>query len=293
MGYIYKKIRGWRYIVRILDVYPDALVQNRLIRQTNPVNKMWGFINRIMYSHAEHVISLGHIMAEKTSQYIGSSQKVKVIPDWVDVRQYKPIPKNRNWFAKKHFVLNNLTVMYSGNLGLTHDVYTLFEGMRLLQNQNDISFAIIGGGARREEAMNQANLLNNLKYFPFQPDGVLPFSLAAADVAIVCLGKGTEGISMPSKLYYSMAAGCAIISISNGSNDLKYIVDKTNCGINVTIGDVSGFFDAIMEFRNNEIFLNDCKKNSRQASLKYYSSDTVIPKYLDMVNKMLSNKEEN
>jgi len=289
IGYIYKKIRGWNYIVRILDVYPDALVQNRLIRQTNPVYKMWGYLNRIMYSHAEHVITLGHIMAEKTSQYIDSSQKVKVIPDWVNVKQYKPIQKNKNWFSKKHFDLNNLTVIYSGNLGLTHDVDTLFEGIKLLKDQNSISFAIIGGGACKEEAINQSNLLNNLKYLPFQPEEILPYSLASADIAIICLGKGTEGISMPSKLYFSMATGCAIISISDGSNDLQYIVEKTKCGLNVENGNFDGFVDAIMEFKNNNAFLNNCKKNSREASLKYYSSDIVIPQYLNMVNKLLTN----
>ena len=289
IGYIYKKIRGWNYIVRILDVYPDAIVQNGLIKRTNPIYKIWGFLNRIMFKHAKHVITLGHVMAVNTSKYIVTPRKVEVIPDWVNVKQYIPMPKNKNWFLKKYFDLNNLTVIYSGNLGLTHDVKTLFEGIKLLKDQNDISFAIIGGGARKEEAIKQSNLLTNLKYLPFQSDDTLPFSLASADVAIICLGKGTEGISMPSKLYYSMASGCAILSISDGYNDLKYIVEKTNCGFNIENGNVEQFVSSILKFKNDSLFLHACKENSRKACLEYYSSDIVIPKYIKMVKKILIN----
>ena len=289
IGYIYKKIRGWNYIVRILDVYPDAIVQNGLIKRTNPIYKIWGLLNRIMYKHAKHVITLGHAMAQKTSKYTVNPCEVEILPDWVNVKQYKPIPKQKNWFAKKHFNNDNLNVVYSGNLGLTHDVDTIFRGIKLLQDQYDISFAVIGGGARKKEAIKQSNLLANLKYLPFQSKDTLPFSLASADVAIVCLGKGTEGISMPSKLYYSMASGCAILSISDGNNDLKYIVEKTNCGINIENGNVDQFVASIIKFKNDSLFLHDCKENSRKACLKYYSSDIVIPKYIKMVNKILIN----
>lgn len=291
IGFFYKKIRGWKYIVRILDVWPDAMVQIGLVRQTNPIYKMWGWLNRIMFRHAKHTVTVAHFMAEKASQYIDSSSKVGVIPNWVNVEQYKPIPKSNNWFAKEHFDLINLTVIYSGNLGLTHDVTTLFEGMRFLQEQKDISFAIIGGGARQKEVVAQSKLLTNLKYLPYQPEDALPFSIASADIAIVVLGQGTEGISMPSKLYFSMAAGCAIISISDGNNDLKYIIENQNCGINIENGDIEGFVNAVMRFKNNELFLNNCKENSREAALKYYSSEVVIPKYLNMIIDMLNNKK--
>jgi glycosyltransferase involved in cell wall biosynthesis len=289
IGYLYQKFRSWKYIVWVLDVYPDALVQNGLISQTNPVYKMWGSLNRKMYSHAKNIITLGHIMAKKTSKYVDPSHKIEVIPNWVNVKQYRPIPKSENWFAKKHFDLNNLSVIYSGNLGLTHDVNTIFKGIELLQGRKDISFTIIGGGARQEAAISQSKLLTNLKYLPFQPEEILPFSLASADVAIVCLGSGTEGISMPSKSYFSMATGCAILSISEGENDLKHTVEKQNCGINIGNGDIDGFVNAIMKLKNDEVFLKSCKENSRKASLKYFSSAAVIPKYIHMINKLHSN----
>ena len=58
------------------------------------------------------------------------------------------------------FQKDNLNVVYSGNLGLTHDIDVLFKGIELLQYRNDISFAIIGGGARQDLIQTKSKLLN-------------------------------------------------------------------------------------------------------------------------------------
>ncbi|KKL81786.1 hypothetical protein LCGC14_1991270, partial [marine sediment metagenome] len=49
--------------------------------------------------------------------------------------------------------------------------------------------------------------LPNVTLLPFQPFDVLPLSLASADCVITCLDEGYEGLSVPSKTYYALAAG--------------------------------------------------------------------------------------
>ena len=288
IGYIYNKIYGWKYITRVLDVYPDALVQNNLITSKNPIYKMWGYLNRLMYKRASHVITIGDIMAEKTSEYVVEPREIDVIPNWVNCKHYHPINRSDNWFAKKYFDQEKMIVMYSGNLALTHDTDTLFAGMSLLQRQKEMFFSIIGGGARKNEAEKQSRLLKNLKYLPYQSEQALPFSLAAADVAIVSLGRGTEGISMPSKLYFNMASGCAILGISDGRNDLKSTVEGHGCGINIENGDVDGFVSAILKFKNEKDFLRKCKENSRKASFEHFSSNAVLPRYIEIIERLIT-----
>lgn len=288
IGNIYKILRGWNYVVWVLDIYPDALAQNGLINTKNPVYKIWSYINRKMYKQANHIITLGNIMAERLSKYIYSNSEINIYPNWVNTDEYYPILKNNNWFAKEHFNLNHISVIYSGNLGLTHDAKTIFKGAKLMENQKNISFLMIGGGARKKEIINQSKVLTNLEYLPLQSEETLRFSLASADIAIVLLGKGSEGISMPSKLYFSLAAGCAILGISDGNNDLKYTIEKHNCGINIENGDTKGFFNALMKFKNDKPFLNKCKENSREAAIEHFSSNIVIPQFTNMINKLLN-----
>ena len=241
-------------------------------------------MNRLMYKDAKDVITLGQIMAKRASVYLSDSHKIKVIPDWVNVSHFRPIPPNKNWFLKDNFQKDKLNVVYSGNLGLTHNSDIILNGAKSLEKISGISITVIGGGSSKELIKLSSKKIKNLFYLPFQPENVLPFSLASTDIAIVILGEGTEGISMPSKLYYSMASGSAVLSISDGENDLKYIVQKTGCGINISNNDLEGFTKAITKFHRDKKFLNNCKKNSRNAAVKYFSSKVILPRYINMLN---------
>ena len=285
IGYLFCRLRGWPYIVRILDVYPDALFQNNLVGKNSFIYKGWMLFNRKIYFPANSIVTLGNIMANKVSSYMTADKKVEVLPDWVNTSKFSPIDKNNNWFTKKYFDKDKIIVIYSGNLGLTHDVDTIFSGIEKMVMYDKISFTIIGGGARKDEVILNSKRIKNLRYIPFQPIEDLPYLLASADISIVCLGKGTEGISMPSKLYYSMASGSAILGISDGENDLKYNINSNKCGINIQNGDVVGFKNAI-EKLSQEPFLNECKKNSRKSRCRLFSSHRVIPKYITLLDKI-------
>ena len=289
LGYIFKKKNNWNYLVRILDIYPDALVQKKLIKESSYIFKTWALFNKKIYDNAEIVITLGKVMAKNASNYLSKPNNISIIPDWVDTKNFKPIPPDKNWFLKKNFDKNKINVIYSGNLGLTHSTSLIFNGIKKIKN-NNISFTIIGGGASREKIINQSKKLKNLNYLPFQPQEHLPSLLASADIAIVCLGEGTQGISMPSKLYSSMACGSAILSISNGENDLRYIVEKSKCGINVDNNDLDGFVEAINIFFSNPAYLKSCKNNSRSFLEKNFSGKKIIPKYIDLIKNINKRK---
>lgn len=290
VGFLFNKFFHWNYIIRVLDVYPDAIYQKNIISKNNLIYKLWTKVNLLVYKRAKYVISLGQIMAKRVEQYLSLGNNVKVIPDWVNTEKFSPIPKDENWFFLKYFSHAELNVVYAGNLGLTHDVKTLFSGIESLQSHKGITFTIIGGGAHKSIAIQKANLFTNLNYLPYQSESALPYVLSSADVSIICMGKESEGISMPSKLYFSMASGSAILSISNSNNDLADIVSNSSCGINIINEDIEGFKNAILKFYNNKEFLKTCQANSRDLSLKSYSSDIIIPQYIAILNDAILDK---
>ena len=146
LGSLFKKLRSWKYIVWVLDVYPDVLVQNNLVREKNLLYKTWSRVNSYMYREAEYVITLGEVMSQRLMKYSVKRDKLRILPNWVNVFQYYPIFKESNIFARKYTKFSNLNVMYSGNLGLTHDIHTVFAGIKMLEKNDGISFFIIGGG---------------------------------------------------------------------------------------------------------------------------------------------------
>jgi len=267
LGWLRNVLTGQRYVVWVDDIYPDLLIRLGRLSDGHIATRVWRWFNRLMLSRADRVFTLGPCMAEVLRQYLpgNDDDRLMIVPTWVDPQAIRPLPKEENPFAIQHGQVGKLTVLYSGNLGLSHDLGTMVEAAKRLQDRGDIHFMIIGVGARWVEIEKAASKLPNLTLLPYQPEEVLPFSLATADVAVISLDHGFEGVSMPSKTYYMMAAGAAILWLSKPPSDLQMVIEQYQCGVNVKPGDVDGFVGAVLRFRDNIGLLNQSRTAARQA----------------------------
>src|SRR5690606_33400647 len=81
----------------------------------------------------------------------------------------------------------------------------------------------IGAGPKWSlvETALQSEHLPNVTLLPWQDEAVIPYSLATADVALVSLEPGMEGLAIPSKAIYAMAAGSKIVVLAENHNELN------------------------------------------------------------------------
>ena len=292
IGYLRNLFYGQKYVVWINDVYPDVVVRKCLFSNRSLIVRLWRRFNKLMYSRAEVVTTLGPYMKELVSQYVDGKKREKdvaIIPTWVDPTIIKPLEKIKNPFASKYRQVDKLTIMYSGNFGISHDIESIISVAEKLQKYNDVHFIMIGEGAKLQLVEEASLKLANITLLPLQIDEILPFSLSCADIAIVTLDSGFEGISMPSKTYYMMAAGAALVGISETPSDLQYVIEKYNCGINVRPGDVESFIDYILKFREKKDYALEHKKNSRLAAESVFSKMVNIEKISNMIRSAINN----
>jgi hypothetical protein len=99
--------------------------------------------------------------------------------------------------------------------------------------------------------------------------------MASADVGIVTLGTGAEGISVPSKTYVNMAAGLAIIAISPANSELNRIVEHFSIGHVVLPDQPRQIADHILNLAGNPAELMKLKSRSREASLQFTSANAA------------------
>jgi colanic acid biosynthesis glycosyl transferase WcaI len=291
LGYLRNVLHKQKYVVWVDDIYPDVLIRHERLSERSLVARVWKWFNRLMLSRAEKVFTLGPCMAETLAQYLPDSAdngQLMVIPTWVDSQMIRPLPKWENPFAVQHGQAGKLTVLYSGNLGLSHDLGTMVEAARQLQDNSHIRFMIIGAGPRWVEVEKAADELSNLTALPYQPEEVLPFSLATGDVAVVSLDQGFEGLSMPSKTYYMMAAGAAILGISAEPSDLQLVIEQHQCGVHVQPGATEDFVGAVLQFCEDESFLHMCRQNARHAAEHVFSRKANVQRVLQAVRPLLS-----
>jgi glycosyltransferase involved in cell wall biosynthesis len=277
VGYLCKRLRGQRYVILVYDIYPDALIQFGVLKKSGLAARIWRRLNRLVWENAEIVFTIGEAMAGSLEQMFDASKtlpgKVIFIPNWADTDWIRPVAKDKNEFAKKYGQVGKLTVMYSGNLGKTHDIETIIAAARELKEYDSIHFMIIGEGAKKDlvKQAKYKDALDNLTILPFQPEDVLSTSLPTADISIITLDKGCETLSAPSKTCYAMAAGSALIGLCNNESEIAHIINRHNCGIVVSPGDTNAMVNGIKDLLNDKAKLCRYQTNSRQAAERYYS----------------------
>ena len=269
LGLFFKKIRNQKYHLIIWDLYPDALINFKVLKEKSFIIKFWKKLNKKCFNHAQNIFTLGKHLSEAIEKY--TYKKPIIIENWVDTDFIKPMPKSENSFVAKYKLENKLIVMYSGNLGVTHDIESIVTTADILKNNTNIYFLIIGDGAKktRISQMVKEKNLNNILLLPYQEKEVLPFSLSSADIGIVTLGEGAESISVPSKTYYTLAAGSAIIALASLKSELAIIIEKYQCGKIFDKPDCNSIADFIIQLSKNNAELESFKKNSRKASFDF------------------------
>jgi len=276
VGLFFKRVRMQRYVMLVYDIYPDMLIGlGRLKRGV--ISKCWDFLNRLVYENAAQMITIAHdmrmLLENKFDVFKTDGKKIVCIPPWADIEVIKPVNKKQNWFAAKYDLLDKTTVLYSGNMGHSHDIETILETAKKLRREAGIHFLFIGEGAKWSlvEKVIQDLQLKNITLLPFQPEEVLPLSMTSGDIGIVTYEDGIQGCMSPSKAYYYMAAGLPIIVISKYETDLTRLVEEKGCGMWVKNGDIDSMAKAVKELSENPVLLAEYKKAARKIAEQCYS----------------------
>ncbi|HEX2721346.1 MAG TPA: glycosyltransferase family 4 protein, partial [Gemmatimonadaceae bacterium] len=195
-------LRKTRVKYWVMDVNPDQMVALGLARAGSMTVRGFEWLNRRMLKRADDVVVLDRFMAER----IAGKQdvaRISVLPPWPAEDPEVVVEHDENPFRQAYAPDLRKVVMYSGNHGPSNPLTTILEAARNVADDERLLFMFIGGGVGKQEVDSFVG--TNLISLPYQPQGDLRFSLAAADVHIVTVGDAIPGIVHPSKVYGAMA----------------------------------------------------------------------------------------
>jgi len=248
-GLVLRLLRRQRYCVIAMDLYPWVAVAAGLLRPDAPPARLAAGIARRTLRGAERVVVIGRCMAERVQALGVEASRIALMPNWSDTEAIRPVDRCENGLRHDLGLEDELVVMYSGNLGVSHRFDDLLTVARRLQHRRDIVFLFAGDGYRRREveAVAAREDLANVRFLPFQPYESLGCSLGVGDVHFVSLRAGFEGLVVPSKAYGALAAGRPILYQGRPEGEIARMVHEGEVGWCVLPGDVDGLEAAVLE----------------------------------------------
>ncbi len=232
-------------VVVCQDVFPETAV--KLGRITNPLAV--GILRGIVGSYlrrADRVVSIGETMSRRLVAKGTPPGRVVVIPNWVDVDEITPQPRENQW-ARDNGLNDRFVVMHSGNIGHAQSLDTLVRAAVLVQDLDRVEIVIIGFGARYAATFQLASDLGatNVRFLPYQSRTVLAESLSAADIHYLGLAGGLAGYVVPSRMNGILAAGRPVIVSADPDSEPARLVETVGCGVAVPPDDPAAVADAI------------------------------------------------
>lgn len=236
----------WRvpYVFNIQDVFPDVAVDIGAITNRHVI-RVAAALERWCYRRADAVTVLSEDLRANVVAKIGParSSRVHVIPNFVDVDQIRPGPRD-NAYRAEFGLGDGPVVMYAGNVGHSQPLELVLAAARAHPH---VTFVINGGGVARAGLEQDAAGLANVVFVDYQPPERLPEVLAAADVHLVLLKPRLASASVPSKLYSILAAARPVLASVDPGTEVGRVLDSAGAGRWVPAGDQDAFVEAVGE----------------------------------------------
>lgn len=293
VGWLLNRLRGQPYVVIEYDVYPDVAVRLGLVSKDSLLVRLWDSVNRIVLRRAAGVVALDDNMKKLLVEKLGAGARdaVRVIPNWEDPEFIKPVDKSKNEFARQHGYHEQMTLLYSGNHGLHHDLETIVDAAERLQYR-PARFVFIGDGAKKEDLQRKVDRaqLSNVDFHPYQPLERLPETLTCADVSIVSEHRRLQGVSVSCKIYSSLAAGQALLGICSPESEIARVISDSGAGYWVEAGEAEELAGHVEHWLRESEELLDMGIRAREYFLDHYTLDQGVDRYADFLDDVVDSE---
>ncbi len=233
LGEEYFRKTGVPFFLWSQDVYPE--VAERL--------KALPFLLKVIanrkadkiYRSSKGIIVPGSTMKLTLQKRGVAAEKIHVISNWADVNEFPWVVPVESKARQKYGWKDECILMYSGNLGLAHEVDAMLQLVtEIIRKMNDsFRFVLVGDSPRHLKFIQKLKegKLERFTHLPFQPRSDLGEVLCAADAHLISQQQEVEGLLVPSRFYGAVAAARPVIFIGPKSSELGQDIERYKLGI--------------------------------------------------------------
>ena len=206
----------------------------------------------------------------------GDFDRVTVLPNWIDTKAIHPGPR-QNRLRASLGLDDRFIVSFAGIMGYSQDLATVLHSARLLQDQKDIAFLLVGDGVEKPKLQSfaLAHHLDNVVFLPLQPKEKYPEVLQASDLCLVTLRQEVKTPVVPSKILSIMAAGRPILASLPPDGDAPRLIAEAQCGQTISPNDPQAMAQAIFQLYHDPMLLEKMGAQGRRYAVRHFSSEAA------------------
>lgn len=228
---ILKIILRFKWVLLVHDIFPDNLIAARIVKKSSLLHCLLLYYFLFVYSSPDKLICIGRDMQYLLNNKINNLTKTVFIPNWASSKDVFPVERKALAFFKENDWERHVVFQFFGNIGRVQGINNLLDAVSLVTAKN-AAFVFIGGGAMVPTVENyiKNNISKNIKFYGPMPLNQKNEGLGLCDVAIVSLEVGMYGLGVPSKCYFSLAAGKPLLAVVDEQSEIGLMLSEYPVG---------------------------------------------------------------
>ena len=218
-----------RLIHWVFDLYPEAILVNSpywmkfLAGLTKPFLP-WA------YRKLDDIVDIGICMRKRLQQYHHHAHCETLTP-WA-LMEPQTIPEADPETRQELFGNADLGLLYSGTVGYAHNLEPFIQLARKCRQRNiSVAFCFAGyGNCFKTQVSMLTPEDTNIRIADFANEKDLEKRLASADIHMISLRPGWEGIVVPSKFFGALAIGRPVLFSGPGQSEIAQWCIQMNLG---------------------------------------------------------------
>ncbi|MBM09201.1 MAG: glycosyltransferase WbuB [Magnetovibrio sp.] len=264
-GWILGAIRRIPFVFELGDLWPASIVAVGAMRPNLGI-RLLEKLELFLYRHSVAVVALTNAFKSNLVKRGINKNKISVIINGVDAWRYGPRAADPALLTQTS-LHEKFVVGYVGTHGMAHALNNVLDAAEILRKSEEISFLFAGGGADRDNLINDARsrALTNLVFLDRQPKEKMPAVWSLCSVALVHL-RNSEVFRdvIPSKMFEAMAMGLPIL-LAAPEGEASEILRQNNAGLHVPPEMPSALADAIQCLSSDSALYTKFASNSLAA----------------------------
>jgi glycosyltransferase involved in cell wall biosynthesis len=267
----------FKWILLVHDVFPDNLLAASLIKRSNPLFKFSAYYFSWVYAAPDKLLCIGRDMESLLRQKTNGRARTVFVPNWANGDDVYPVPRDGLDFFKNYGWEDHVVFQFFGNIGRVQGVDNLLKAISLATAKN-AAFIFIGGGVMVPivEKFIKAHPSKSIRFIGPMPLAEKNKGLAMCDVALVSLEAGMFGLGVPSKSYFSLAAGKPILAAVDSDSEIGLMLSEFPVGWRCDPSSPEQLAAVIDEICHSPVRITE--KTPRDVFLRNYSEDVVLSK---------------
>lgn len=280
-GIIFQKITGRKLFTWVLDLWPESLKAAGGVKNLK-VLKFFDWFAKLEYKNSDKILVSSNGFATNIIKKGNFTHKIRYMPNWVEDEiqscENLPVPDFPIGF----------NVLFAGNIGEAQDFESIIEAAKIIKQEDDIHFIIVGDGRKKdwvEDQINKFRLQDRIKLMGRYDMKYMPSFFDKADCLFLSL-KDDEilNLTVPAKLQAYMIHGKPVVGMLNG--DVNTLIKSVDCGISVPASSPRLLVEALRTLK--ELSPDDREKMGKRGK-SYCQEHFNKEKILDnLYNQMFS-----